>query len=534
MMRRRLDTPRPILADRPSVDPVVWLRISTLGICALLLSLSGAQADELMLRMIDPPLDTVARRTDTGPDDAFDADLLQLIDLREITVAPWSPDDPEVDLFTGIIDEQGLFFRLDIVVDGLVSPPGSLDATYFDPFAFGDNPIYGFVEIDMDDDEDTGGELDAPEFRYLGNIARFGGQPLDSVFEDRIAEDGSAFDGDFETKPYVERSGEEFHLALLHQGYTIHDIVHVIGNGDAVFETGETWDVPGQWFHRAHGYERFSLAGGGGRAGEYTPHTILRFQHDENMDQTIITLVFPLTNEGAARALGALPQPNNHDPTDQASLFEAFDDLVVSAELLENIPSGKPEELLIIDWAGRNPEYAITPVNWRFTALFGTSYASSRSGNAFFVWTDTFPNATRGEVDGEDGSSTNDDPEEADDGDRDEIAEYIEQHDADDGIVDGMVIMVDFARNFSVYDINYDGVVDNVDILLVSAAGDCDGDGDVDLADFACLQNSFTGESEKCKSDMCHLSDLDTDNDVDLRDLVRFLRASVELRKTEE
>ncbi|UCE61800.1 MAG: hypothetical protein JSU63_08645, partial [Phycisphaerales bacterium] len=147
-------------------------------------------------------------------------------------------------------------------------------------FRYGDHPVYGFVEIDMDADVWTGGELFAPEYRYLGNVVRFGGNVLHPEFLDRVALDGSAFDDDFLTPPFVERHGEEFHLALIGGQFGAGDIVEVAGDDDGIFEEGETWNIRGPFFHRAHGYELFSFVEGGRYPGEYAPDADLQFRHD--------------------------------------------------------------------------------------------------------------------------------------------------------------------------------------------------------------------------------------------------------------
>lgn len=51
--------------------------------------------------------------------------------------------------------------------------------------------------------------------------------------------------------------------------------------------------------------------------------------------------------------------------------------------------------------------------------------------------------------------------------------------------------------------------------------GDCDGDGDIDLADYACFSNCVTGPDGSIGTD-CGTFDLDNDADVDLLDWQRF------------
>jgi hypothetical protein len=455
----------------------------------------------------DPDYDVVARPTDLGATAPFDPAIHRLIDLREISLVRWEPVAPELDVFDGAAASGGGFVRLDVVVGGLVNPPGSTDPATFDPFEYGDHPVYGFVEIDLDDDNETGGEVDSPQFRYLGNIARFGGLPEGIVFDDRLATDAAAFDWDFLSKPYVERHGEEFHLALLGDRFSSSGVAEVLGDGDLVFEGDEVWVLTGDWFHRAHGFEPYSLATGGYVPGEYSPECQLRFEHDSAAETTLISLVFPLNNAAAAAMRGENPEPPNHDPSDQASVSEALADLRDSAAIVYQFPTGDPEEALILGWKDKSPGQFIQPTDWRVTALLGTSYTSAGHG---FVWTDAYPNVIRGDVDGENG---------ADNDDANGIYSFISEHDGDDGLPDGQVALLDFAEDFSVFDVNHDGVVGSVDVMLVSPVGDGDLDGDVDLADYAVWQVCH-GVSGAPLLPPCALQDLDSDGDVDLTDFV--------------
>lgn len=58
--------------------------------------------------------------------------------------------------------------------------------------------------------------------------------------------------------------------------------------------------------------------------------------------------------------------------------------------------------------------------------------------------------------------------------------------------------------------------------FVVSDIGDTDGDIDVDLADFALLQQCFGGADVAFASAVCELVDLDRDNDVDFDDYDEF------------
>ncbi|MBI1827398.1 MAG: hypothetical protein HY287_07390 [Planctomycetes bacterium] len=494
--------------NRKKASPVDTFYVAT-WLALLSVAAGGAVPGSFQQVLLDPLGDAIPRPMDPGAGLPFDVKAHRLIDLRQLSVVSWSPYEPQSDLFLGEFDPQGQFVRLVLVLDGLVNPPGPSDPFDFDPFRYGANPAYGFIEIDMDDDVDTGGELDAPQYRYLGNVARFGGQVSRVALHDRVALDGSAFDGDFETPPFVERSGEEFHLALLGDQFIPADIRVVEGNGDLIFEAGETWILRGSFFHRAHGFEPFSFVEGGPYAGAYMPMCELQFHHDVTQDVTYVTLVFPLTNDGAGLMLGEPTQKDDEDPTNQASVMEALDDLQTSAIFLPLVGTGIPEEDIIRGWAQHIPAEHLDPSGWTITALLGSSYTAPSPNEIYFLWTDVYPNVILGDSNGSgvyDGQ------------DRQMIASYIASHDALDGARDGRVTIDGFATDFNVLDLNYDGRVDGLDLAPELPNGDSDRDGDRDLADFAVFQRCF---GEEIPGD-CQAMDLIHDFSIDLLDFATF------------
>ncbi len=476
-----------------------------------------AKADPDYMTYVDARGDAGARRTDPGGDGPIDPGQHRLIDLREMTIGIWRPTAPQTNVFTGMFHSSGEFFRLDIVLDGLVNPPGDVDPQSFDPFRYGNHPILGFIDVDVDEEAGTGGELEAPEYRYFGNAARFGGWVNLPQVPDRMAADASAFDGDFTTPPFVERSGEEFHLALLGHLFGPGDVVQIVGDGDLVFEAGEVWNIQAAWFHRAHGYEPFSLAVGGTVPGEYAPRCPLRFAHDAANDVTKVSLVFPRKNQGAALMMGQPPEPSNGNPSDQFSVREALLDLYHSAVFLTMFPTGWPEEELIIDWVNWDPdgpEDYLDPTEWRLYALLGTSYTAPDPDGALFVWTDVWPGPVRGDVDGD---------ETADEGDKLLISQFTAAHDGDDGLVDGRVSIPGFGPDFRLFDVNHNGGVDILDEWLVSVPHDMDASESVDIADFAWVQTCLSGEGVPYGPLFCGLADADLDGDVDAHDAVRLI-----------
>ena len=162
------------------------------------------------------------------------------------------------------------------------------------------------------------------------------------------------------------------------------------------------------------------------------------------------------------------------------------------------------------------PSDYLQPEDWKLTVLLGTSYTSAEPSGEFFVWTDVYPEGIRGDMNGD---------TEADQQDRQLIQQFIADEDASDGVVDGRVELTDFALNFSVFDVNHNSVVDDLDEMLVSEPGNLDGDEDIDLADFTSFQECFSGSNIPYSPLECGLADLDADGDVDQEDFCWFERA---------
>ncbi|MBU0717711.1 MAG: hypothetical protein KJ749_05630, partial [Planctomycetes bacterium] len=245
---------------------------------------------------------------------------------------------------------------------------------------------------------------------------------------------------------------------------------------------------------------------------EYAPDCSLRFQHEPARDVTRLSLVFPLTNVGAGLMRSEPPEPSNQDPTDQASILEALEDLQMSASFLEVFPTDLPEEDIIIDWAGRDPASYLDPTEWSVTVLLGTSYTQPDPAGVFYVWTDVYPNVVRGDTNGS-GAWTEIDAQ--------LITQYIALNDYTDGVLDGMVTILGFASDFSLYDINHDGVVDNLDVTGFFRDGDSDRDGDVDLVDVAAFQRCFYLADPS--GTFCTAMDFRGDGQVDRGDFRRFV-----------
>ncbi len=494
------------------------IKLSTWAI--FLFALSTGSSSELATHQIptiyvDGAGDVTIRRTDSDADAPIDPELLQPIDLVEIRIGKFSPYLPNEDVFDGVYGLLANFVRIELLFAGLVAPPGPATPESYYPYLYGNNPVYGFIEIDMDENVDTGGELEAARFRYLANVARFGGRPALDRFEDRVALSATDYEHDFYTPPYYRRHGEEFHIAFLgprpdSPGYQIQIVA---GDEDLLFEAGETWDLFYSWFHRAHGYEEFSFITGGDYPGQYAPSTKMRFTHDPISDMTTAILVYPINPAGAGEMLGEQPQPMDFRVDNHFCVLEALIDLQYSAAWEVQHPSGVVGAELLAGWENQNPTEHMYARNWQLTALFGTTYPLVGPINEVFIWTDAYPSPLVGDINGNG---------ELDLADRAYVQNYIDTHDADDGVVDGLVAIPAFAFNFSICDFNYDGWVGNDDILGVDSPGDTDRDRDVDLYDAKNFQICFSGSTMPPVWPKCLALDLDSDGDVDLADYGLF------------
>jgi len=432
--------------------------------------------------IVDTVSDTVVRRTDQGVDGPLGEGVHESPDLIWGRMGNWVPTAPDGNIYdSGAWDTAGQFFRVDLFFDGLINPPGTLGlaGSAFAPYLYGLNPVFGFVEFDMDASVSTGGETWAQGDRYLGNLARWGGKATAPQFADRVALSGTDVWNDFDTPPYVQRSGEEFHIALL--GEEITEIEEINGNADSTFDEEEIWLVRGTLFHRAHGYEEFSFAVGP-PPGAYEPGDVeIRWKHwPPPNDTTQVTLIYPLTNQAWVDRSGEpLAVVMNGDASDQNSIEEALEDLAFSAMYAPQGQHDDPEWPIIADWGNQSPADYLIANDWGATLLVGMSYTEPDGGGALFAWTDVVADVLLGDVNG-DGT--------VDAADAQEIDDFISMHDGVDGedgdtSENGSIMIIDFGWNFSIYDLNYDGFVDNVDVFAVVIPGDMDLNLEVNIAD---------------------------------------------------
>jgi hypothetical protein len=432
---------------------------------------------------IDPAGDATIRRTDVG-NDAILSPGFEAIDLLSVRLEGWVPTNPLGDQYIGTVTSNDAdFVRMQVVLDGLVSPPGplALDGPIYDPQRFGDRPIYGYFEIDIDSQKNTGGELvPLARNRYLANVGRFGMSPLESISE-RIVRDADDLDSNYFTEPQFERSGGEFTLLLC--GCFTPTIVTQDGNLDSVFDVGETWIVAGRFFERMVAFRTASAMFGGADFGLFDPVVDLQFVHDKQSDQTTITFVYPITNHGAALLVGQADQPIDLSLVNHTSMEEAIDDLIAGSPFATGALGD-----LVDNWENEQTDNFRRPRQWDTHAILGTA-PTSPDPSALFIWTDTGFDEVFGDLDDNDLSNADDsqiilDTIDEDDGGSDDA----------DGIVDGRVTIPNFGFSFDLTDLNGDGVISNDDLPTPVCLADLSTDGVLNFFDVSVFLSAFSNQ----------------------------------------
>lgn len=471
--------------------------------------------------MQDAVGDAVARRTDPGADAAI-VGTGALPDLVGLEVTGWIPGNAASDPYDGEVDgsEQPDLLHLTVEFSGLVSPPGplGLDGQDYDPTRYGANPVYGFFEFDLDNDDDSGGEeRSVAVTRYLANAARFGSIPTDADGKRLVLGPGD-LDSSFSSEPQFERTGAEFVLALC--GCWDLTVSDEGGAPDGRFDAGDTWIVRGRFFERAGAFDCLSLMfgnaqdGGPSGFGLYDPVVEVRYRHDLGLDRTMIELVFPITAAGAALLSGEAEQPldftfgaGNH-----YSLEEALVDLQFGA-----LSSSGVCDVYAGDWglvelhpaAGEYPR-PLDPRAWGARALVGTAYVEEQPGSTY-AWTDIAFGDRPGDVNG-DGLVDADDLSDFDD-----VLEYEDGGSIDaDGTVDGRLTIGGFGPEFSLFDLDYSGDVGPEDRLLIDVClADVNGDGILDLGDISAFVDKFLAGNDD--------ADINGDEVLDNGDIFAFV-----------
>lgn len=476
-----------------------------IGVCAgLLLAMAAGAAAQR--QWTDEAGDAVVRRTDSGNDGPLGPGAT-LPDVVSLTLSGWQSPTPVADPFTGSVDSgDASLVRIDVVFAGLVNPPGPMLTGTYDPFRYGPSPVYGFVELDLRS-HNGGGELGGAErHRYMANVGRFGGLPYGSAGEN-AARSRDDWDDSFWTPPQIEITGADFVVTLC--GCFVPTVLSQSGDGDGVFEAGESWILEGPFFERCGGVrsECASFGGASGTPGLYDPRVKLRFAHDAATDRTTVSLVYAMDNNGSRLLRGeSSTQTMNFNVADQNSIAEAIMDMVEAADRRPGGPVGE----LLDPWRGRDPLDYRNVHEWDgVQAIFGTAYLTQQ--DSLFVWTDVGFNERRGDwdYDGVAGPL-----------DRAALQDYIAANDggADDcdGIADGSVQICNFGPNFSCYDVNGDGFVNAAD-LSVFCPADLDGSGGLTLSDFVLFRNLYVAADMR--------ADFDGSGTLTLADFVVFRNA---------
>lgn len=485
--------------------------------CVLAAAAFECSADGFTVRQ-DTAGDAALRRTDNGADGLINPAGV-LPDLLALTYGRWQPFSPAASLYDGeyLDDSAANFFRVDLELAGCINPPGSLGISGdpYDPYLFGPSPLYGHVEFDVDQNPDSGGELGGTaSLRYMANAARFGSLPSgddDDFPIDRVVTLGTQIDFDFNTVPQYERSGADFTLVLC--GCFVPTVVSEGGDGDALFEPGETWIVSGRFFERFQGFRTASVLFGGSDFGLWDPVVKLRFSHSLATDITTVSLVVPLNQAGAGQMAGVAAQPADFNVANQTSLTEAIRDLAMQPSSISGAV-----RTLALPWKSAIPSDYFDASDWDATVALGTAYLEPDS--SLYAWTDIGFNDILGDFDSANGIEAKD---------RTELESYIYDVDATsidaDGQQNGCVELAPFGPNFSMYDTNYDGRISNADWPPGKADVNADTIVDVlDLLDFLDAFSICDGAPGPCYVNGVN-TDFDLSATVDIIDFLDFVDA---------
>jgi hypothetical protein len=488
------------------------------AILVMLLATDAAMAGDPFEIQLDDGDDSCWRRTDPGADGPINPDQVRP-EFRSLTLSKWSCNSPATDPFNGSASNLGNdLFRLDLVIHGLVNPPGALydPENALSPFQYGPSPLLAFVEINVDrrannGGRDTGGDMTIEAgSHYLANVGRFGGLPSSSTSVRTITRPGD-FDSDFFTAPQFERSGAEFVFKLC--GCEPITVVSTSVPGDTVFSAGDTWVVRGHFFERTSGFNSVSLMTCPPQ--RYSSLVSVQFSHNVSTDNTTVSMVYAINQAGAAQlaGLGSEPPINHQVGCDgnEGSVHEALKDIADGATLAAD--SGwwgvdLPTQIMSAGWAHRTSFSSyLDPTEWRTTVLVGSTYSRTidppSADGAQFVWSDV-SDTHSGDIngDGEENSL-----------DRNALLSFITANDSADGVIDGQIATPDFGVEFYLQDLNYDGVVDCHDAAIYGGNPCCPADwngenglGIQDLFDF--LSDWFAGTGDYNHDGMTSIQDI--------------------------
>lgn len=462
---------------------------------------------------VDPGNDAVVRRTD-----ACNCGVMlpgqRLPDVSKIKIAAWQTNSPETDPYTGTeISHSGAHLvRIDMVLSGVINPPGplGLNGMNYDPFEFGASPLYGFVEFDIDNDKDTGGDLTAGEaaVHYLGNAARFGGRPEGSIGARAASGSGDLFES-WSHPPQIQLSGTDWLMAFCGCFNVVP--VYKANPTEQTFGPGSTWIVEGRFFQRATAYRGASLMINGSQSGLYDPIVRVRFQHSIADDETTVTLVYGLDPTGASQLSGAPIQPYSTSVSNRTNIAEGVSDLIVQASI-GAIPPNSLAFQVTNRWSTKGIGSAIDVSRWKPSFIVGTANVDPTPG--LYAWTDIGFNARKGDLNGDGVVNALD---------RALVQSTIEENDGsssdDDTCMNGRVRLANFGETYSLYDVDGDGYIGPSDLAFFDGMcpADFDQSGTLTTQDiFAFLNAWFAGNSS---------ADYDRSGDLSVQDIFNFLGA---------
>ncbi len=451
------------------------------ALLAASLALAPAGAAQEAQVLLDPD-DAALRRTDPGNNGLVPA-AATLPDVLQMTLCAWQPfnaTNPYAGTCVSAVPNNPGMFKLELTFEGLVNPPGTLgfSGQPYSPYQFGPSPVYGFLDIDVDENTDSGGDVTSSAgLRYLGNVGRFGRRPTGAIGW-RAAPTESV-------GPEQMRSGGDFALTFC-GCFPVTIAQHVTGNTNSTFEAGETWLVRGRFFQRTSGYTCASTVFGGSGTGTYDPFVNVRFSHDAALNQTTVTLVYATNQFGAGVLLGLpLTPPINFSilNNDPSSVHEGLNDVKVNAPLAQLLCPATLS-ILFAPWITQFPENHLDPARWDVRGIFGTAYAEPEPPPAYYAWTDTVFVETPGDMN-TDGLKTA--------VDRAEVIARIAFLDGSsrdcDGVVNGSVMICNYGAAFELWDVTGDGVMDCFDVGWY-CPGDFNRDGVLNQGDFGAFQSA--------------------------------------------
>lgn len=464
-------------------------------VCAGNAGASSGSSDGSRVVFTDAPGDASLRRTDAtlaAPLPSVTPDLLTL------TVGGWTTSSPTTDPYTGSwrVGQGADLVRVDLVVAGLVNPPGTRSP--FAPTKYGPRPLIAFVELDVDNNRDTGGECEAAEAqqRYLANVGRFGALPHGS-YAQRAARNSSTYTDGYSQGAQFERTGAEFVLSLC--GCDATTVVDRFGDQTPeTFDAGETWIIRNRGFVRAGAFNgEVSAFTGGSAFGMFDPLVTIRFKHDVATYRTTVSLVFPLTMAGAAALAGQPAQPADASLTNHTSVYEALLDIV------DSVPFAAPgcQADVMSGWSAATIAAALDPSTWNATALLGVPYTQAA---AFpYAFTDVGFDETVGDLNADGVVGPDDEAL---------FATWLSVNDGGasdaDGAVNGAFAVQNRGPNFQLHDFTNDGLVDGADRAVTAprppCIGDVDGDHVVNFNDLNIVVTSIGLQGVGIPADLNH------------------------------